>query len=291
MRSLVAGVGLLCLAAMPAWAAVTVVDDAKRTVTLPAPARRIVSLAPHATEILYAAGAGGYVIGVTEFSDYPPEAKKVSSVGSGVSLDLESIIRLKPDLVVGWNNGSAANQLDKLATLGIPVFKSEPHDYLTIASSLERLAHLAGTDKSGKAAAEKFRTRLQQLRTTYQHRPNVSVFYQIWRSPLMTLNGTHMVSAALRLCGGENIFSKLPQIAPTVSLEAVLNENPDAIIASSGAKEDPFVQWRRFPKLEAVARNNLLTVNADLLNRAGPRVIDGTEELCEQLDKARRARP
>ncbi|RZI41186.1 cobalamin-binding protein [Herbaspirillum sp. HC18] len=292
MRRCLAGL-LAAVAFLPpgaALAAVSVTDDANRTVTLSAPARRIVSLAPHATEMLFAAGAGSQIVGVTEFSDYPPEAKRIQSVGSGVSLDLERIIQLKPDLVVGWNNGMAATQLARLEQLGIPIYKSEPYDFAAIANSLERLAHLTGTDAAGRAAASAFRTRLKQIEETYRTRRNITVFYQIWRSPLMTLNGSHLVSAALRVCGGENIFAKLPQLAPTVSVEAVLKADPEAIVASTGEQEDVFAPWRRFPRMKAVARGNLLTIDGSLLNRAGPRILDGTEELCRKLDEARAKR-
>jgi iron complex transport system substrate-binding protein len=272
---------------IPAFGAVSAMDDAKRTVTLPQPARRIVSLAPHATEMLFAAGAGAYIVGVTEFSDFPPEAKRIPSVGSGVSLDLERIVQLKPDLVVGWNNGMAAAQIARLDALGIPIYKSEPHDYLGIALSIERLAHLTGTDATGQAAATAFRARLKQLQTSYQQRRTVTVFYQIWRSPLMTLNGAHMVSAALRLCGGENVFAGLSQLAPTVSVEAVLKADPEAIVASSGEQDDVLAMWHRFPGMKAVARGNLVLVDGNLLNRSGPRILDGTESLCRQLDAVR----
>jgi iron complex transport system substrate-binding protein len=287
IRFMLAGCALALLALAPAFGAISVVDDAKRTVTLSAPARRIVSLAPHATELLFAAGAGAHIVGVAEFSDYPPEAKHIQSVGSGVSLDLERIIALKPDLVVGWNNGMAATQLARLEPLGIPIYKSEPYDFAAIAHSLERLARLTGTDAAGNAAAAAFRARLQRLRDTYQKRRTVRVFYQIWRSPLMTLNGAHLVSSALRLCGGENIFAGLPQLAPTVSIEAVLKADPEAIIASSGEQEDILAAWRRFPTLKAVARDNLMTIDGELVNRAGPRILDGTEALCQRLEAAR----
>jgi len=272
-------------------AAVTVVDDAGRTIALSTPARRIVSLAPHATEMLFAAGAGGYIVGVTEFSDYPPEAKRIPSVGSGVSLDLERIIQLKPDLVVGWNNGMAATQLAKLEPLGIPVYKSEPYDFATIANSLERLARLAGTEAAGQASASAFRQRWKKLQDTYQARRPITIFYQIWRSPLMTLNGSHLVSSALRLCGGENIFAKLPQLAPTVNEEAVIKADPEAIVASSGEQDDVFAPWRRLGGLKAVARGNLVSIDGNLMNRAGPRILDGTEDLCRKLDAVRAKRP
>jgi len=270
-----------------AHAAVSAVDDARRTVTLPAPARRIVSLAPHATEMLFAAGAGAYIVGVSEFSDYPPEAKRIPSVGSGVSLDLERILQLKPDLVVGWNNGIAATQLSRLEPLGIPIYKSEPYDFDAIAQSIERLARLAGTDATGAAAAGNFRARLKKLRDTYEARRPVTVFYQIWRSPLMTLNGSHLVSSAMRLCGAENVFGKLPQLAPTVTEEAVIKADPEAIVASSGEQDDVFAPWRRFPTLKAMARGNLVSIDGNLINRAGPRILDGTEDLCRKLDAVR----
>lgn len=276
--------------ATAATAAVSAVDDTQHTVTLTAPARRIVSLAPHVTELLFAAGAGPYVVGVSEYSDYPPEAKRIPSVGSGVSLDLERILQLKPDLIVGWNNGSAAIQLAKLETLRIPLFKSEPYDFSAIAHSIEQLAHLAGTDAIGHAAAEAFRARQNRLRATYQDRRKVSVFYQIWRSPLMTLNGKHLVSSALRLCGGENIFANLPQLAPTVSVEAVVKADPEAILASRGEQDDVLALWRRFPQMKAVARGNLMLVEGDLLNRSGPRVLEGAEALCRDLDVVRNRR-
>ncbi|WP_210411813.1 cobalamin-binding protein [Noviherbaspirillum sp. UKPF54] len=285
-----AAVALLCAAAQPAVASVSAVDDTQRTVTLPGPARRIVSLAPHTTEMLFAAGAGSHVVGVTEYSDYPPEAKRIASVGSGISLDLERILQLKPDLIVGWNNGSAAAQLAKLDALGIPVFRSEPHGFSAIATSLERLAHLAGTDAAGHAAAASFRARLQGLDAAYRQRSRLKVFYQIWRSPLMTLNDATTPAAVLRLCGAENIFGGLPQLAPTVSIEAVLKADPDVVIASIGEQDDVFGTWRRFPQLKAVARGNMLLVDGGILNRSGPRILDGAETLCRQLDAVRNKR-
>ncbi len=287
MRHFFACCLLALLPLSAARAAISVVDDTKRSVTVPAPARRIVSLAPHVTELLFAAGAGPYVVGVSEFSDYPPAAKRIPSIGSGLSLDLERILQLKPDLIVGWNNGNAAPQLARLEQLGIPVYKSEPYSLEAIPRAIENLARLAGTDATGKAAAETFRARLNRLRATYEHRRPVTVFYQIWRSPLMTLNGTHMVSSVLRQCGGENIFAKLPQLAPTVSVEAVVKANPEAIIASSGEQDDLFASWRRFPAMKAVARGNLVVIDGTLLNRSGPRILDGMENLCRKLDEVR----
>ncbi|NEX61519.1 cobalamin-binding protein [Noviherbaspirillum galbum] len=268
-------------------AAVSVTDDAQRQVTLPGPARRIVSLAPHTTEMLFAAGAGAQVVGVTEFSDYPPEARKLPSVGSGVSLDFERILALKPDLIVGWNNGNTGTQLARFEALGIPLFKSEPHDLESIPSSMERLAHLAGTDAVGKRAADAFRARLERIAAAYRGRSVLRVFYQVWRSPLMTLNDAATPSSVLKLCGARNVFGNLRMIAPTVTVEAVLQEDPDVLLASTGEHDDPLAMWQRFPRMKAVARGHLLHVDGNLLNRDGPRILDGAEVLCRQLDAAR----
>lgn len=282
--------GVLALLPLAALAAVSAPDDTGHSVTLPSPARRIVSLAPHATELLFAAGAGGAVVGVADFSDYPEQARRLPSVGNGQSYDLERILALKPDLVVGWHTGLAAGQLARLEALGIPVFRSEPRSFAAIAASLEALGRLGGTPEAGRAAADAFRGRLRALDERYRDRRRVSVFYQIWRSPLMTLNGTHLVSSALRLCGGENVFAGLPQLAPTVSEEAVIRADPEAIVASTGEQDDVLAGWKRFGGMRAVRSGNLLTVDGGLLNRSGPRVLDGTEQLCSRLDEVRNRR-
>jgi len=268
---------------------VTVQDDAQHKVVLPRPAHRIISLAPHATELLFAAGAGPYVIGVSDYSDYPPTAQKLPSMGSSSALDIERIAALKPDLVVAWSSGNSASQIASLRALGIPVFESEPRQLDAIGSSLLRLSQLAGTGTSGAAAAAAFKIRLAQLDATYRQRPTVRVFYQIWQKPLMTLNDSHMVSSVITLCGGENVFGKLPQLAPTVSTEAVLQANPEVIFAADGGAASN-TGWRRFPKLAAVASNNLFALTPNWMSRPGPRILDGAAELCQKLDLARSRR-
>lgn len=270
--------------------ALSVIDDSGHTVTLAQPAQRIISLAPHATELLFAAGAGTAVIGVSQYSDYPAAAKKIPSVGGSAALDLERIVALKPDLLVVWTSGNAAAQIARLRALQIPIFASDPRDFATVASSIERLAALAGTTQVGIPAASVFRMRLTNLKATYQARPVVSVFYQIWQAPLMTLNGAHLASQAIALCGGKNIFAQLPQIAPVVGTEAVLQADPEVILSGSSDTAAALSGWRRFPSLRAVKANNLLMIDADLLSRAGPRVLDGTEQVCRALDDARSRR-
>ena len=274
---------------LPAAAAISVQDDAQHKLTLAAPAQRIVSLAPHTTELLFAAGAGARIVGVSEFSDYPAAARGLPQIGSSAALDLERIIALKPDLVVTWSSGNLAPQVAKLRQLGLAVFDSEPRDFETVATSLERLGQLAGTAAVGQMAADQFRSRLKSLSASYAQRPPVTVFYQVWRDPLMTLNDAHMVSAAMRLCGGKNIFGKLIPLVPTVSVEAVLQADPEVILAG-GSADDPRFDWRRFAKLTAVARGNLFSLNSDWMTRAGPRVLDGADAMCQKLELARSKR-
>nr|WP_174525375.1 cobalamin-binding protein [Herbaspirillum chlorophenolicum] len=269
-------------------AAITVKDDLGNEVTLAQPARRIVSLAPHVTELLYAAGAGDRLIGASNFSDFPAAAAKLPSVGSFAALDLERVLSLKPDLVVAWHSGNKPSQLARLREFGIPIYESQPADFGMIADSLEKLSRLAGSESIGNTAAKDFRARWQALQTQYRGRTEVSVFYQIWSQPPMTLNGRHMVSSVLKLCGGRNIFADLPQLAPTVSVEAVLAADPQVILTPGDAKDQPLERWRQFPRLRAVRDGHLYAVNADWLNRAGPRVLDAAEQVCDLLDRARK---
>ncbi len=279
---------ILAMAALPGTAvAVSVQDDMGNTVTLTQPARRIVSLAPHVTELLFAAGAGQKIVGTSNFSDYPEAAKNIPSVGSFAALDLERVLTLKPDLIVAWHSGNKPSQLARLRAFNIPVYESQPGDYPTIASSLERLSALTGTEDTGKRAATDFRQRWHALQDRYAGRTPVSVFYQIWSQPLMTLNGQHMASSVLRLCGGKNIFADLPQLAPTVSVEAVIAADPQVILTPSDAKDQPLDQWKQYPRLQAVRSRHLYTINADWMNRAGLRVLDAAEEVCRRLDEAR----
>lgn len=287
----------LLLAALPASATVSAIDDAGQTVTLAQPARRVVSLAPHVTEMLFAAGAGDRIVGTVSYSDYPPQAREIARVGDNKALDLERIAALKPDLIVVWRHGNAQKQADRLRALGIPLFYSEPRRLAAIPDNIEKLGTLLGTEATARRAADGFRQQVETLRKTYAARPPVTVFYQVWQQPLMTLNGQHLVSDMLVLCGGRNLFAAETPLVPTVSVEAVIAGNPEAMVtAGMGAtrSDQPlpdFEMWRRWKQVTAVARNNLFVIDGDLLNRAGPRVVQGAAQLCKDLDTARSRRP
>ncbi|MDN4056545.1 cobalamin-binding protein [Massilia sp. YIM B02763] len=280
----------LMAASLYANAAVTVKDDAGNTVTVQKPAMRVISLAPHITELLFAAGGGSHVVGVVSYSDFPEEAKKIQQVGSNRELDLERIIALKPDLVVVWRHGSSERQIDVVKQLGVPMFHSEPQKLEDIADNVAKLGQLMGTDAVAGPAAADLRKRIGDLRRRYANRPVVRTFYQVWDKPLYTLNGKQIVSDALRLCGGENVFAKLNVTAPVVSIEGVLQENPEAIFATAEKNYGGVNLWKPYPNLAAVRNDNLFTIDGNLVNRAGPRMIAGAEQLCEKLEIARQHR-
>jgi iron complex transport system substrate-binding protein len=285
-----AAFALCCLAALPARAAISVQDDDGKTVTLQQPAKRVISLAPHITELLFAAGGGSHVVGAVSYSDFPEEAKRIPLVGSNSQLDLERIIALKPDLVVVWRHGSSERQIEMVRQLGVPMFHSEPTKLEEIADSVAKLGQLMGTDAVARPAAAQLRDQLADLRKRYANRPPVRSFYQVWDRPLYTLSGRHIVSDALRLCGGENIFAALQVTAPVVTVEAVLKENPEAIFATAEKNYGGVNLWREYGTLTAVRNDNLFTIDGHLLNRAGPRMIAGAAQLCETLELARTPR-
>jgi iron complex transport system substrate-binding protein len=281
--------GLLNVAA----AEVVVRDDEGASVRLARPAQRIVTLAPHLVETLYAAGAGEQLVGTVDFSNYPAAAKKKIRLGGYSQLDLEAIVAQKPDLVIAWQSGNAPAAIARLRALGLTVYVSQPNRIDDVAAEIERFAVLAGTGAVGKAAATSFRNRLAALRKRYSSRPPVRTFYQIWQQPLMTVGGKQIISSVIRLCGGDNVFAALDSLAPTVTVEAVIAANPEAIVASGMGEARPewLDDWRHWTTLTAVARDNLFFVPPDLIQRHTPRLLDGAELLCQHLDTARSRRP
>jgi iron complex transport system substrate-binding protein len=282
----------LCLCATQAMAAIAVQDDAGQTVTLAKPAQRVVTLAPHVTELVFAAGGGARIVGTVSYSDFPAAAKSIPQVGDNRQIDIERVIALKPDLIVVWLHGSAERQIEPLRALGIPLFYSEPRRLDDIADSILRLGRLLGSDQTAQAAAAELRLKLAKLKTQYQNRPPVRTFYQVWDKPLYTLNGQHIVSDAMRVCGGENIFANMTVAAPNISIEAVLQQDPEVILSGDQRNQSSggVNLWKPYTTMTAVRRGNLFSLNGDLLSRSGPRMIDGAAALCEKLEQARQHR-
>lgn len=291
-RTAAALAALLALGGPACAAGIELVDDTGRKLALAAPAQRIVSLAPHVTEMLFAAGAGERVVGAVDYSDYPEAAKRIARVGGYTRIDLEAVAAMRPDLVIGWQSGNREGDLNRLQALGIPVYLSEPRKLDDVARNLERLGRLAGTESTAQAAASAFRARRDHLAATYSGRDKVRVFYQIWDRPLMTVNDHHLIADVIRLCGGANVFGEVAHLTPTIGVEAVLAANPELIVASGMGEARPewLDQWARWPQLEAARRDNLFFIAPELIQRHTPRILDGAERLCGQIDTARKRR-
>ena len=267
----------------------TVVDDNGHTVTLSAPARRVVSLGPHLTEIVFAVGGGDTLGGVIRYSDHPPAARDVPVVGDAFALDFEAIVKLRPDLVLVWDSGLNQRHKARLRSLGLVVYESEIRQAQGIADTLRRVGVLLGREAQAESAAAAFESRWRGLQGTHAGRKPVRVFWQLWHEPLMTINRQHLISQAIDACGGVNVFAGLPLLTPTVGWEAAAAADPQ-LVASSGRAQDAardFAGWKRFGSVDAVRRNQFALIDGDLIGRMGPRFVDGAQALCAAIDRAR----
>lgn len=263
-------------------------DDLGNWVTLPGPAARIISLAPSATEIVYAAGAGKRLVGVSAYSRWPVEVRRLPRVGDAFRIDLERIVALRPDLVVAWASATPPAAREALERLGIPLFLLAPRRLNDIAREIRVMGRLAGTSRVADRAAGMFVQTKARLARRYSHRRAVTVFYEISAHPLYTVGGRQMISRVIRLCGGRNIFTRLGRLAPVVEQAAVLARNPQVILTGSGPRVRARLNtWRREPWLVAVKAANLFVVPAGLLGKPAPRILLGAQAVCRALAVAR----
>jgi iron complex transport system substrate-binding protein len=277
----------LCASAV-APGAVIVPDDTGRTLTLPSTPTRIISLAPGATEMLFAAGAGQRVIATVQYSDEPAAAKQVPRIGDVVAIDMEKLVALRPEVAVVWPGGGNPAQIEEIGRMGIPLYRQQVNALADLPGSLRRLGALAGTSASAEQAARNIEARLATLSHTYERGRHPSVLLQVWNHPVYTVGGTHLMSDALRLCGARNVFGDLRDLGPAVDVEAVVARNPDIIVAAAppGAGKEWLADWRRFTTLRAVRTGNLIAFEDQRLTRLGPSVVTATEALCKVLASA-----
>jgi iron complex transport system substrate-binding protein len=250
------------------------------------PAQRIVTLAPHLAELVFAAGAGDRLVGTVAWTDYPPAAAALPHIGDAFRLDLEALAALQPDLVLGWKGGNPDHLLEQLAARGYRVVSLEPRQLDDIGSHLVEIGRLAGTEAAAREAAAIYRVDLYALRSAQAGKPELRVFYQVSWRPLYTVGGAQLISEVISLCGGRNVFADLGELAPAVDMEAVIARDPEVILTAEGRDVD-LEEWRRWPGISAVARGHLYTVDGDLVVRASPRILEGTRQVCAALDLAR----
>ena len=267
--------------------AITVTDDLGRKVELKQPAQRIVALAPALTELAYSAGAGAKLVGASTYSDYPPAAKALPQVASAAGPEIEPIAALKPDLVLAWEDSIRREDVERIERLGIPVFVARAKRLEDPPRLAEAIARLAGTDAAGPARA--YRERMERARVRGA-RPRVRAFVEVWHKPLTTIGARHWINEALALCGAENVFDDLPQVAPVVSWEEVYRRDPDAIVGTPapGHEGDFIAAWRDRSTLRAVAESRFVFVDPDRLQRPTLRLADGVAALCAGVEQARK---
>src|SRR5215470_2413959 len=272
----------------------TVRDDLGSAVEVrPAPLR-IVSLTPGATEMLFAAGAGGQLIATVQYSSEPPAARAVPRIGDVATIDMERLVALRPQVVIAWPAGGNPAQRAKIAALGIPLYQQQVARLADLPGSLRRLGTLAGTESMTEQAAAALEARLDALERTYSAatplRQRPTVLLQVWNRPIYTVDGRHLMSDALALCGARNVFADLPEPGPLVDTEAVIARNPDIILAAAPTGEGAtwVADWQRFPGLAAVRNHRVVAFENQALSRLGPSVLDATEELCRTIARVSR---
>jgi iron complex transport system substrate-binding protein len=267
--------------------ALTVVDQTGHAVTLPAAPRRIVSLVPGVTEILFAIGAQDALVGVTDFCDYPPEARRKARVGDMLAPNLETLVSLRPDLVVATRSGNREETFDQLKRLGLPVYLvDEPPGIADVLRLVGGLGQLTGRSEAAAAVAAGLERRITAVRERVAGRPHPRVLYVLWPEPLIVPGRGSLVSELIALAGGESVTADQGQGYPRMSLEAAVGRAPEVIIlARHGAGTGPAAreQWQRLESLPAIRNGRLYAADGDLLHRYGPRVVDGLELLARLI--------
>lgn len=268
--------------------AITSTDDAKQSITLTKPALRIITLAPSLTELAFAAGAGDKVVAVSAYSDFPASAKKLPQVSDASGVSFESLLALKPDLVLAWKSGNRASDLQRIRDFGIPVFAIEIERMNDVPRALRNIGLLANTSSISERAATEFEQRIEKLRAANAAKPKVSVFFEISREPLMSVNRDHAISEIIRLCGGENSFADIAQLVFVAPLEELLHKQPDAIIYTASEKREE-APWPRYRGTKAWDNKRIYRIAADPILRSGPRMAEGAAQVCAVLDQARQS--
>ena len=249
---------------------------------------RIVSLAPSLTELAYAAGAGDAMVGTVEYSDYPAAARALPRVGDAWSVDAEAVLALRPDLVLSWPSGTPEGTVARLRSLGVQVVEIPTFRLADVATALRSVGRIAATEAVAEGAARQYEIEIRDLRASHAGTRRVAVFVEIDDEPLYTVNGRHVISEVLELCGGSNVFADLPQLAPQVAIEAVLARDPEVILSTDDTISDPAALWRRWGGMKAVKAGSIYSMSSDTLTRSTPRLAIGAAEVCAALDDARR---
>ena len=268
---------------------ITVTDFSGATVSLKKPAQRIIALAPHIVENVYTAGAGDKLVGAVAYSDFPEQAQLLPRVGGYSNINIEKILELKPELIIAWKSAISEASILRMKALGFPIYIDQPDTLSDLSKSIKDIGALTGHTEQATHAANKYLVDLEKTKKKYQLQAKVSTFYQVWNQPLRTITGKHIISDAIKICGGVNVYADEKTVSPIINIESLLKRNPQAIIASGLSDKPPewLNDWKQWPSLQAVRNNNLFFVNPDHIQRHTIRVLLGINSICQQLDEAR----
>ncbi len=252
-----------------------------------APAQRIVSLAPHLTELTYSAGAGERLVGVVEHSDHPAAARSLPRIGDAFRVDLERVAALRPDLVLAWESGTSPGTVERLESLGLRVVPIVTRKLRDVGDAIRAIGELAGAQAQADGVAAAYEARIAALRAGYRDRKPLSVFLQVNEQPLYTVSGAQIMSEVIEVCGGRNVFADLKEAAPTVGVEAVIAADPQVILATDATVPDARQYWSRWRQIAAVRNGAVYTISSDDVARPTARLADGVAQVCRALDAAR----
>jgi len=285
---------VLSLTAITDSFAISVFDDKNYTITLNQPAQRVITLAPSLTEMVFKIGAEDKLVATVKSSDFPTAAKNIARIGDYERFNLETLLSYKPDLILAWSSGNNSQQIEQIKKFNIPVYLIEPRELNDIAKTLRNIGILLAHTVQAEQAANDFERRLIQITETNKHKSRLRAFYQIWHEPIYTVNGEHVISRIMQMCGLDNIFQNARILAPKINLESIIGKNPDVIIASGVVTEanvkkpDWLSVWGNWPDISAVANDNVFFIHPDIINRQSTRILDGAERMCEFADDARK---
>jgi iron complex transport system substrate-binding protein len=251
---------------------------------------RIVTLAPHLAELVFAVGAGELLVGVGSYTDYPDAASRLPVVSDAFITDRELLVMLQPNLLLAWESGTPAHVVDDLRSAGFRVEVIRTRSLDDVALALEQLGDLTGRETTARQVAHEFREGLQERRRKHADSQPIRVFYQVSMRPLYTVNADHYISELISVCGGQNIFADLVDLAPMVAVEAVIERDPEALLAGDTGQTDVFEEWQRWPQIAANRYANHFLLPAAELGRPTPRLLQAADAICAALDTARRNR-
>ncbi|WP_373941634.1 vitamin B12 ABC transporter substrate-binding protein BtuF [Vibrio chagasii] len=250
-------------------------------------AKRVVSLAPHATELAYSAGLGDSLVAVSERSDYPPQADKLEKVANYQGIKVEKIIALQPDLILAWPAGNPPRELAKLEQFGFNIYYSKTKSLDSIATNIEQLSQYASDPSIGENNAKQYKEQLNALRLKYKDAEQVSYFYQLSEKPIITVAQGHWPSEVFEFCGGRNIFEDSASPYPQVGIEQVVLNKPQVIFTSQHAIENG-TMWQSWEEeIPAVAKNQIWSLNSDWINRPTTRTLQAIQQVCDYFDRVR----